>query len=388
MHFIRHAFAAAALALAAAGAQAQAGTRYQASYLEDSKGWGAVVADLDRDGHDEVFVTGHDRDDRTWAWTPSGYVPGRQVLPFVDRHGCAAADVNGDGLVDLYCAVGAVQGTGVKQNELWIQTPRGVFVHAVDFGAEDPYGRSRRPLFFDLDHDGRPDLYDTNEATPRPDGQPNINHVFLNQGGTGFVERQTIATGPRGYFCAAKGDVDGDGWDDLVVCADDQTPGHVYVNDHANDFTELATPATNTPWADAKLADLDGDGRDDLVVLSSRNVLQIWHNTGAPPYFPVATLKYALNARGVSVAVGDFDGNGVKDLYVVLEDADCRTTLVDLAPDLVFWGQRDGSYVVQPQPQAGLRGCGHLATTVDGDKILLEQGGESWKGPHYVIRWK
>src|SRR3954470_8674944 len=96
---------AALLALAAAGAQAQAGTKYVATWLESSKGWGAVVADFDRDGRDDLFVTGHDRDDRLWFASPTGYVPGRQVLPFVDRHACAAADVDRDGRLDLYCAV-------------------------------------------------------------------------------------------------------------------------------------------------------------------------------------------------------------------------------------------------------------------------------------------
>jgi hypothetical protein len=382
----RTAFAA-LLVLAVAGARAQAGTRYVATWLESSKGWGAVVADFDGDGHDDLFVTGHDRDDRLWFATPTGHVPGRQVLPFVDRHACAAADVNRDGRLDLYCAVGAVQGTGAADNELWLQRPDGTFQRAVGFGAEDPYGRSRRPVFFDFDHDGWPDLYDTNEATVRSDGQVNVNHVFVNQGGTGFVERTTKATGAMGYECAGKGDVDGDGWDDLVTCSDPASPGHVFVNTRGGDFIDLATPATAVPWADAQLADVDGDGRDDLVVVNTRHVLQVWRNTGTAPYFTAATFTAALPGRGVSLAVGDFDGNGRKDIYVVLDDPDCRTTLVDLAPDLVFWGQPGGGYVAQAQPQQ-YAGCGHLAATVDGDKILLEQGGEGWRGPNYLIRWK
>lgn len=375
------------LALAAGCGLAQAGPVYHATFLEYSKGWGAVVADFDRDGHDDIFITGHDRDDRIWYWTPTGHVPGPQVLPFLDRHGCTAADADRNGQVDLYCAIGAVKGTGAADNEFWLQGAGGVLVKQTGFGAEDPYGRARRPIFFDMNHDGWPDLYLVNQATLRTDGQANINHVFINQGGHGFVEQQTIATGNIGFGCSAKGDVNGDGWDDLAICGDPGRAGHLFVNDKAGNFTELVTPATTVPWIDATLVDVNGDGKDDLVLVNSHHDFQVWLNTGASPYYPAATFTYALPGRGSSVAVGDFDGDGRKDVYVVLQDEDCPTTLVDLAPDLVFWGQAGGSWVAQAQPQA-LKGCGHLAATVDGDRILLEQGGEGWDGPNFLLRWK
>jgi hypothetical protein len=378
---------AATLAAASVLAHGQAGTRYQATYLEFSKGWGSIVADFDRDGHDEIYVTGHDRDDRIWYWTPSGYLPGPQVLPYVDRHACAAADVNRDGMLDFFCEIGAEKGTGATTKELWMQDAGGVFTRAVGFGAEDVYGRGRYPVFFDFNHDGWPDLYLTNESTIRVDGHPNINHVFINQAGNGFVEQTTIATGGLGFQCAHKGDIDGDGWDDLVVCGNKEG-SHLFLNNRHGDFTEVPSPAAAVTWNDAQLVDMNGDGRQDLVLVNSRQMLQIWLNTGTSPYFVSPSLNTPLAGGGVSLAVGDFDGNGRKDVYVVLEDAACQTTLLDLAPDFVFWGQADGSYVAEQQPQAGYPGCGHLADTVDGNKILLEQGGPGWKAPNYLIRWK
>ena len=38
----------------------------------------------------------------------------------VDRHGCAASDVDGSGRPDLYCTVGGRRGSGVKSNQLWL----------------------------------------------------------------------------------------------------------------------------------------------------------------------------------------------------------------------------------------------------------------------------
>ena len=180
--------------------------------------------------------------------------------------------------------------------------------------------------------------------------------------------------------------MNGDGWDDLLVCGIKEG-SHLFINDKRGNFTELATPATAVPWPDARLVDMNGDGRDDLVLVSNDNVFQVWLNTGVAPYFTAPSFSYALPGVGASLATGDFDHDGRKDVYVVLQDPDCETSLVDLAPDIVFWGQAGGRYVAQAQPQ-DYAGCGHLADTVDGDKVLLEQGGEGYKGGTYVIRWK
>jgi hypothetical protein len=378
---------AAGLAGACLLAHGQAGTRYQATWLEYSKGWGVIVADFDRDGRDDLYVTGHDRDDRIWYATPTGHVPGPQVQPYLDRHACAAADVDRDGLLDFYCAIGAEKGTGDKLNELWMQGPGDVFTRAAGFGAEDEFGRGRWPVFLDVNHDGWPDLYITNESTVRVDGHPNINHLFVNQQGHGFVEQVTAATGGLGFQCAHKGDIDGDGWDDLLVCGVKEG-SHLFVNDRQGNFTQLATPATAVSWNDALLVDMNGDGRDDLVLVNVRQTFQVWLNTGSPPYFDAPAFSVRLPGAGVGVAVADLDGDGTRDVYVVLQDAACQTALVDLAPDMVFWGQAGGGWVGQAQPQDGLVGCGHLAAAVDGDKILLEQGGPGWKGGNYLIRWK
>ncbi len=378
--------AALSLSLAPVSTQAQAGTRYQAQWLEYSKGWSSSVADYNGDGHDDVWNNGHDRDDRIWFWTPTGYQPGPQVMPYVDRHACAAADFNRDHLLDFYCAVGAEKGTGAKLNELWLQDATGTFKRAVNFGAEDVYGRGRYPVWLDVNHDGWPDLYLTNESTDREDGQVNINHLFINQGGRSFVEQPSVVTGKRGYQCAGKGDIDGDGWDDLLVCGWAEG-NHLFLNNHQGDFVELATPATASGWNDAKLVDMNGDGHDDLLVLTQHR-FQVWLNTGPGSYFRSPSFDMVLSSTAVSMTVGDFDGNGRKDVYVVLQDPDCTTSLVDRAPDVVFWGQADGTYVMQAQPQVDLPGCGHRADTVDGDKVMLEQGGTGYKGGTYVIRWK
>lgn len=366
-------------------AQAQQRPQYAAEYLESTKDWGSVVADFNKDGHDDFFVSGHDETDRIWYWSPSGYVPSPQVFVMTDRHDCDAADFNRDGRMDFYCAVGALRGTGKGYNELWLQRLDGSFYKKANHGAYDMYGRGRIPVAFDFNHDGHPDIYVTNDAGERPDGQPNFNHLFVNQGDATFVEATTLATGARGFFCAVKGDINGDGWDDLAVCNRDDV-AHLYLNNRSGDFTELASPALAARWRDAVLADMNSDGRDDLVLITTQNLVQIWLNSGSGSYFETPALQNKPSFTPQALSVGDFNGDGIKDVYVVLRQSGCVSTYQDTAPDIVYQGKPGGSWdkIVQPETYPG---CGYKSATVDGSRVLLMQGGMNWVGPNYVIDW-
>jgi hypothetical protein len=382
MPTIAKAVVGAAIALQLVAAHAQ----YNATFIETSKAWGSVVADFNNDGHDDIFITGHDRDDRIWYWTATGYEPSVQALVWVDRHDCDAADFNRDGRIDLYCAVGAERGTGEGPNEVWLQDAQGVFNLLSNHGAEDRYGSSRVPVTLDFNHDGYPDIYLTNQRLLRTDGNVSINRLFVNVDGSHFVEAKTIATGYKGSACAVSGDVNGDGWDDLLVC-DLQGPPHVYLNDRAGNFTEVFPPAARKKWFQAKLADMNADGRLDLVALVEGGNLEIWFNTGARGLFPAADYSNHFFYVPKSITVGDFNHDGLPDVYAVLRDVDCEETLSDLAADEVFLGVGNGQWVRVGLDQA-YAGCGHLADTIDGDKVLLMNGGVIVVGPNYVLDWQ
>jgi uncharacterized repeat protein (TIGR03803 family) len=372
-----------ALASAACGAQAQA----VPSMVEFSKAWSLIAADFDGDGHEDIFIAGHDQEDRIWYWSPTGYLPGPQTLPWHDRHGCAAADVDRDGRLDIFCAIGAEKGTGKADNELWHQEPNGTFTSVRNFGAEDPYGRGRKPVFLDLDHDGWPDLYVTNDGVERDDRQDNINRMYLNQRNGTFVEIATIATGKPnqpglpGSECVARGDVDGDGWDDLLVCNHDG-PGSIFINNHADDFTLLDTNATRDVWKDAQLVDMNGDGRDDLVVVTRNDHLQIWLNTGQSPWFVTPTLDVLLPAPAAGLTTGNFDGDSRRDVYVVLH-GDCAPGELD-EPDALFHQRTPRQWTMERLPQS-FGGCGYMAATIAGTMVLLANGTTKNGGPNYVL---
>ena len=112
-----------------------------------------------------------------------------EIMPLAqaDRHQCDSADVNADGLVDIYCSVGAHQGTGTGLNSLWLRRPDGGYTDvAADWGVTDPYGRGRYVTFVQADNDGLPDLFVGNYP-PRTDQHISANHLFINNGGAGFT---------------------------------------------------------------------------------------------------------------------------------------------------------------------------------------------------------
>lgn len=153
--------------------------------------WDSTIADFDRDGWPDILLGRHGQGPaQLWINDREGHFDQAAAGTFVtrDRHGCSAGDVNGDGRMDVFCGIGAASGTGVKSNDLWIQGPGLTFTNrAARWGVADPFGRGRQAAMFDVDDDGRPDLFVGNEEE-RPDGLPSPGRLFLNRGGSRFVD--------------------------------------------------------------------------------------------------------------------------------------------------------------------------------------------------------
>ena len=115
----------------------------------------------------------------------------------------------------------------------------------------------------------------------------------------------------------AAGDIDGDGWCDLYFSAMDR-PNSLYRNLGNWKFQEIAESAgvacadlTSTGVA---FTDLDGDTDLDLVVNSVGGGTRVYFNQGNLRFRPGPE----LNGRkgGMSLALGDIDGDGFLDLYI------------------------------------------------------------------------
>ena len=251
--------------------------------------------------------------------------------------GVCAADVDGDGLPDLYFA------TQLGTNQLWKNQGGGRFTDITKTaGLEMPDAIAVGCSFADIDNDGDPDLF---VSTVR-----HGNHLFENLGGGRFRDiTQTAGVGYVGHSSGAVFfDYDGDGKLDLFVTnvgvytSNQRGPGGYFVglgdafmghlhperaessilyhNLGGNRFQNVSqeTGLVDKSWSgDATALDINNDGFPDLYILDMQGGDHLWLNEGGKK-FRDATARYFPKTSWGSMGVKsfDFNGDGRQDLFV------------------------------------------------------------------------
>ncbi len=307
------------------------------------------------------------------------------VFADVDRHGCTAADIDGSGLPDLYCAVGGKRGSGLKSNELWLDPggpdPQEV---AVERGLSDPTGRGRQTAFLEVEGSAGSDLVVTN-APLRVDGLPSVSHLYRTRGDGSFRVRPRAGFATRlGALSVQDADVDGDGREDLLlvtggVQAPRQQGSRLYRNT-ARGLVDVTRRmgVRSMGEVDAKLMDLDGDRRLDLVQLSPTRLRVSLQRGGRFQRVYERKLTW-----GRSLAGGDADGDGLDDIYLVRANAGVNHL------DVMLLNRGSGtSWSSLPIPQAR-GGNGDRAYAIDHDGNGLDDfvvlNGNNARGPVQLV---
>jgi hypothetical protein len=332
-----------------------------AGIFQVTTGWDVAVDDFDGDGLPDVLIGRHRVPAQLYRNEGGHFVEAAQgTFPQNDRHDCEWADVDQDGLDDLYCSTGAHHGDGIGLNELWMQGPAGSFTdRAAAFGVTDKYGRGRRVTFFDFNHDAYPDLFVGNQA-PRKDSRRSPNRLFVDAGGTAFEElRHSGLTAQLGARCVQAADYNGDGWDDLLVCGHTGRGLTLYRNEHGTGFKETThAMGVHGPAQSAQLEDLDADGDLDLVRVGGHSVRV---QMRGPKHFRRTSWSLPLRA-GIWLAVGDVNRDSAPDLYVVQA---CDSDDVNVH-DIMLVNEGNGFSRVRI-PEAD-EGCGNVAAPIDYDQ--------------------
>ena len=115
----------------------------------------------------------------------------------------------------------------------------------------------------------------------------------------------------------AWGDVDGDGWLDLVVGRIDVADS-VFLNDGAGLIEAAAawTSPYNEATRDLALGDVNGDGLLDLALGGAGGPVRVFLNLGVSPWFSTTSADFSSDvvAQAYEVEWGDIDGDGDLDL--------------------------------------------------------------------------
>jgi len=259
------------------------------TYRNFYNGGGVALGDINNDNLIDIYLSGNMAPNRLYLnkgnfkfedITDKAGVGGTKAW----STGVSMADVNGDGLIDIYlCNSGDVKGDN-KQNELFINNGDLTFTErAEEYGIADR-GFTTHAAFFDYDKDGDLDLYILNNSyqaigsfnlrkNERPKRDALGGHKLMRNDGGHFTDVSEEA-GIYGSVIAfglgvTVGDMNKDGWQDIYVSNDFFERDYLYINNQNGSFKECLTEQMRSisgASMGADLADINNDSYPDIFV--------------------------------------------------------------------------------------------------------------------------
>jgi Ca2+-binding RTX toxin-like protein len=218
---------------------------------------------------------------------------------------------------------------------------------------------------------------------------PTIDSTSL--GDAGFRQREPLDGAGFGSYVAA-GDVDGDGFDDVIVASNNNAEVRTIFGDSVVEFARVSTEIGIEAESVAVAGDIDGDGIDDLLInrsaggnasfvvfgSSSRGNLAETDITGDVGFKLVGD---ASSGVGHALAGGDVNGDGAADIIVGTPLADP----VNTGTTYIVYGIHPQATDVRPgtdidNTYRGGDGDDTLAGRLGEDRLLGNDGDDSLSG--------
>jgi hypothetical protein len=277
-------------------------------------GTSAAFLDYDRDGYLDLFVG------RYVQWSPQSDIP------------CSL-----DGINKIYCTPEVYRG---QSNRLYRNDAGRRFVDATrSSGIYQPEGKALGVVALDQNRDGWPDIAVANDTVR--------NFLFINNHDGTFSETGVATSmaysesgATRGGMGIDAGDVDGDGYDDIVIGNFAGEMSALYRGSSRGYFVDdaaqagIGMPTLLTLAFGTLLIDLDNDGWLDVAIANGHiepdiaalrpgqsyaQPLQFFHNAGNGRFQLIHGSKggiFDTPLVGRGLAAADIDGDGDLDLIV------------------------------------------------------------------------
>ena len=407
-----------------------------------------ALGDVDGDGMLDIFMTSGPRDNvlyrQTAPWKFEDITTAAGVAaPGTWSAGASFADVDGDGDSDLYVC------NYDSPNLLYLNDGHGKFAEAAAAWGVAISDASAAVSWCDYDRDGDLDFYllcnqftreggkladapiEVDPVTKKVRAKPEFakyyrpkertpgsdvwdyetygrdDFLFRNDGGKFTDVTAEAGVKADGYGNSATWwDANGDGWLDLYVGNDYNSPDKLYISSGTGKFTDLAAKVLpHTTWFSmgADTADINNDGRIDFMMADMSNTTHymsklsmgemgpfypflresvpqqfmrntLFLNTGVPRFQEVASMA-GVSSTDWSWAIkfGDYDNDGRIDLFVtngvsrMFNDADHRRNSEE------FSSVSEWNYY-EKQPPLKIR---NLSFRNEGD-LQFKKTGEKW----------
>ncbi|WP_162051912.1 VCBS repeat-containing protein [Pontibacter pamirensis] len=342
-------------------------------------GGGVAVGDINNDGLQDIYFSGNMVANRLYLnkgnmqfediTVPAG-VAGR---PNNWKTGVSMADVNGDGLLDMYLCYSGNMPPEARANQLFInQGPDANGVpkfaeQAQEYGLADA-SFSTSATFFDYDRDGDLDMFLLNhnpvtfsnlddiaikEIQKKTEPEMRVK-LFRNDDGK-FVDVSDKAGFAGSAFTYGLGagiaDINNDGWLDIYISNDYSAPDYLYINNGNGTFTDKINQSVghiSLYSMGNDVADINNDGLLDVYTLDmlpednrrqkllfspdNYEYFDLFVNAGFSPQY-MRNMLHVNNGDGTFSEVGqlagisntdwswaplfaDYDNDGWKDLFV------------------------------------------------------------------------
>jgi hypothetical protein len=269
--------------------------------------WG----DYDNDGWPDLLVSiNAHADDVIYRNSGAGILKRAPVNAFFasagNGNGCAWADYDGDGYLDVYVA------NSDQNNFLFHNNRNGTFTQMTTNSIVVSTGNSQTCAWGDYDADGLPDLF-----IGKGGGN---NALFHNDGRGKFSARATFpmskeASGGGGTWV----DYDNDGFIDLFVANFGAKP-FLYRNQGDGTFVKVVTGALANEFMQASgaaWADFDNDGFIDVFVSQLQTSGVFFHNNGDGTFTKLSLGSVTSDGgEGNGPIACDFDNDGFADIFV------------------------------------------------------------------------